>query len=265
MKKSLRILAIGDVIGQPGRTFLQKHLKQIKDKHSIDFVLVNGENSCNGRGITNKIVEFFKEHGVDVITSGNHIWANKEIYQYLDSNNDLLRPENYSSACPGSGHALFNVEGNTIAIVNLQGRVFMRDTIDCPFNIADSLLTYLKTKTKTIIIDFHAEATSEKLGLAYHLDGRVSAVLGTHTHVQTSDDRILPGGTAYISDLGMVGSLNSMIGMTKGPIIQHFLTQLPTRFQVDKEPPFVLSGVWLEVDVETGKAQKIEKIYITGE
>jgi 2',3'-cyclic-nucleotide 2'-phosphodiesterase len=260
--KTVRILLLGDVVGLAGRIIFAKYIFQLKEKYKIDGVIVNGENSAQGRGITAKIAKFFRATGVDVITSGNHIWHYRDIGDYLQTNTDVLRPENYPTDCPGSGVTTFVCNGVTVGVINLQGRVFMKDHLSCPFKVADSVLSYLQTKTQCIIVDFHAEATSEKMGLAYYLDGRVSALVGTHTHIQTADERILPKGTAYITDLGMAGSLNSMIGMKKEPIIQNFLTQMPVKFTVDLQPPFVLSGVWVEIDTTTGKATKIERVRI---
>ena len=264
MASTIRILTIGDVIGKTGRTIFQKHIHRLRKDLNIDVVIVNGENSTNGIGINNKSIEFFKENGVDVVTSGNHIWANRDIFGYFEREKGyVLRPANYPSACPGEGHTILEIEeGLSIGVMNLQGRVFIREHTDCPFRTADSILTFLKSRTNIVVIDFHAETTSEKYALAYYLDGQVSAVVGTHTHVPTADERILPGGTAFVCDLGMVGSLNSMIGMKKGPILRHFLTQMPMKFEIETDPPFVLSGAWFDVDVKTGKATKIERVYI---
>ncbi len=259
----LRILFIGDVVGATGRAMFQKHIGRIRKEYKIDAVVVNGENSSNqGRGITSRIVNFFRHNGVDVVTSGNHIWYNREIYSYLDEHKDLLRPANYPSGTPGVGVTTFQVGTTTVGIINLQGRVFMKDHIDCPFRAADSILTYVRNKTKVVFVDIHAEATSEKYALAYYLDGRVSGVVGTHTHIQTADEQILPGGTGYITDLGFSGSLHSLLGMKKEPIIQNFLTQMPVRFVVETTTPVIMSGVWMEVDVQTGKTIKIERIRI---
>lgn len=259
---TLRVLLIGDVVGVTGRTIFQKHIDKVRKAHNIDAVIVNGENSAHGRGITSRIAQFFKHNGADVITTGNHVWHKREIYSYLDQHTDILRPANFPSAAPGVGVTTFTCKDTVIGVINLQGRVFMRDLLDCPFRTADSLLTYLKSKTNIIFVDFHAEATSEKAALAYYLDGRVSGVVGTHTHVQTSDERILPGGTGFITDLGMCGSLNSMLGMKKGAIIQHFLTQLPVKFSVSKERPIIMCGVWMEVDTATGKTVAIERVKV---
>ncbi len=263
---SIRVLFLGDIVGVAGRMMFQKHIDQIRRKYKIDALIVNGENSsAHGRGITSRIVRFFKHNNVDVVTSGNHIWHEREIYSYLASNKDLLRPANFPSDTPGVGVTTFTRNGHVIGIINLQGRVFMRDHLDCPFRTADSILTFLKDKTKLIFVDFHAETTSEKHGLAYYLDGRISGLVGTHTHVPTADERILPNGTAYVTDLGMAGSIDSMLGMKKDPIIKHFLTQMPIRFVPETSAPIIMTGAWIEVDVRTGKAVDIQRIKIVDE
>lgn len=266
MKKTVRVLLLGDVVGATGRSMFKKHIASVKAQHAIDFVIVNGENSCNnGRGINPRIVNFFKEHGADVITSGNHIWDQYEIQAYLQTHSDLLRPANFPAACPGSGVTLANCHDVMIGVINVQGRVFMREHTDNPFKAVDTILANLASKTQIILIDFHAEATAEKLAMAFYVDGRVSAIVGTHTHIPTSDERILPGGTAYVTDLGMSGSFNSMIGMTKESVMPTFLTQMPSRFVVDTKPPVIMSGVWVEIDVENGKALHIERVRILDE
>jgi len=266
MKKTIRVLLLGDVVGNIGRCMFQKHIKAVKEEHQIDFVIVNGENSNNnGRGITSRIVKFFKHNGADVITSGNHIWNQYEIKSYLESNTDLLRPANFPAACPGSGVTVVDCNGIKVGVINLQGRVFMREHTDCPFKAVDAILEDLASKTNIILIDFHAEATAEKLAMAFYVEGRVSAIVGTHTHISTSDERVLPGGTAYVTDLGMAGSLNSMIGMTKESVLPNFLTQMPSRFIVDTKPPVVMSGVWVEIDTETGKALDIQRVRVIDE
>ncbi len=259
----LRILLLGDVVGSTGRAIFQKHIARIKAELGIDGVILNGENSgSQGRGITSGIVKFFRANGVDVVTTGNHIWQKKEIYSYFADNKDLLRPANFPSDNPGSGVTTFMCKGFEVAVINVQGRIFMREHLSCPFRAVESILTFLKHKTRIIFVDMHAEATSEKLGMAYFLDGKVSGVVGTHTHVQTADERILPGGTAYITDLGMAGSMNSMIGMQKEPIIRHFLTQMPERFVVDTSLPLYMTGAWIEVDTVTGKATAIARVKV---
>ena len=266
MKSSIRVLLLGDVVGATGRSMFKKHIKAVKAEHDIDFVIVNGENSCNnGRGINPRIVNFFKEHGADVITSGNHIWDQYEIQAYLKTHADLLRPANFPAACPGSGVTVVDCHGVMVGVINVQGRVFMREHTDDPFKAVDAILNSIASKTQVILIDFHAEATAEKLAMAFYVDGRVSAIVGTHTHIPTSDERILPGGTAYVTDLGMAGSFNSMIGMTKESVLPTFLMQMPSRFVVDTHPPVVMSGVWVEIDTQTGKALRIERVRVLDE
>ena len=257
---------LGDIIGATGRSMLQKHLASLKATYSIDLALVNGENSNNnGRGITVNIVKFLRQIGIDIITTGNHIWDQKDIFDYLKDHKDVLRPANYPCECPGIGVTTFNCQGFEIGVVNLQGRVFMKEDIDCPFKCMDSILTYLKHKTNIILVDFHAEATAEKLALGYYLDGKVSCVVGTHTHVATADERILPNGTAYVTDLGMGGSLNSLIGLQKEALIERFKNQMPCKFIVETRPPVIMTGIWVEIDTSTGKAIQIQRIKIIDE
>lgn len=260
----MRVIIIGDVVGEPGRALFKRHIAALRSQYRADAVIVNGENSAqSGRGIKPNIVAFFKDLGVDVITSGNHIWHHKEIYTYLEQHNDLLRPANFPHGAPGTGVTIIPVGGHKLGVINLQGRVFMREMVADPLREAETILTYVRSQTNNIVIDFHAEATSEKLALAYSVDGKVSAVVGTHTHVQTADERILPGGTAYITDLGMTGTLNSMLGMQKEGIIRQFKTQMPTKFMVDTEStPYVLSGVCVSIDTATGLAHSVERIRI---
>ncbi len=266
MKKTIRVLMLGDVIGNVGRAMLQKHLKPLKEKYAIDVTIVNGENSnTNGRGITARIAKSLKHNGIDIITTGNHIWDQKDIYEYLQDHTDIVRPANFPSECPGKGVTTFNCQGIEVAVVNLQGRVFMKEDLDCPFKTVDSILTYLKHRTNIILVDMHAETTAEKLALGYYLDGRVSCVVGTHTHVPTADERVLPKGTAYVTDLGMGGALHSLIGFKKESIIEKFKNQMPTRFMVETEPPIVMTGIWVEIDTQTGKATKIERVKVIDE
>ena len=266
MKKTVRVLLLGDVVGTIGRMMFQKHVAAVKEKHKIDFTIVNGENSnTNGRGITPRIVRFFKHNGADVITSGNHIWNQHEIKDYLADNEDLLRPANFPSSCPGVGVTTVDCGGVKIAVVNIQGRAFMREHVSCPFRSIDSILKDLESKAQVVILDFHAETTAEKLGMGLYVDGRVSIVVGTHTHVQTADERIFPGGTGYITDLGMAGSFNSMIGMKPESVLPAFLDQMPSRFIVDTRPPVSMTGLWAEIDVETGKALHVERIKVIDE
>ena len=259
---TIKLMIIGDVVGAPGIAIVQKYLPKLKAEHGIDGIIVNGENAADGKGITPRIMKCFRHIGVDLVTSGNHIWYRREIYPYLDAHDDLLRPANFPASSPGKGVGLLKVKGIPVGVINVQGRVFMREFVSCPIKTVETGLTYLRTKTKVIILDVHAETTSEKTAIALYFDGKVSAVVGTHTHVQTADERILPEGTAFITDLGMCGTLNSVIGVKKEAILYNMQNQMPTRFTVDSEPPYVLSGVIVAIDSQTGVAQSIERIRI---
>ena len=251
----MRILMIGDVIGKPGRDAVRALLPDLKQEKSIDFVICNGENTAGGYGITADTASELLESGVDVLTSGNHIWDKKEIIPLMDEGLPLIRPANYPDA-PGRGY----IHQGGVTVVNLMGRVFMAP-LDCPFRTADSLLEQLKEEgqSKVIIVDFHAEATSEKQAMGWYLDGRVSAVLGTHTHVGTVDAKILPQGTAYLTDVGMTGPSDSVIGSDKEAVLERFLTSLPNRLSV-AAGPCMLNAALVEVDEDTGKASLIERI-----
>jgi metallophosphoesterase (TIGR00282 family) len=250
----LRILAIGDIIGKPGRTAVKEILPGLRYKHNIDLVVGNGENAAGGLGLTPGTAEELFDSGIDVITSGNHIWAQKEIIPYLDNEPAILRPLNYPPTNPGRGYLL----KKNVLIVNLVGRVFIGH-FDCPFRAMDQLLAEFEHKSIPIIVDFHAEATSEKVAMGRYLDGRVSAVLGTHTHVGTIDARILPGGTAYVTDIGMVGPIDSVIGDDPNSVINRFLTQMPTRLSVGKGK-VNFDAILVEVDENTSKAVDIKRI-----
>jgi len=255
----LKLLFIGDVVGRPGRQALERKLDRLVDRHQVDMVVANGENAAAGFGLTLDIARELYDAGIDVITSGNHIWDKREIYSYLDAQPRLLRPANYPSAAPGRGSGLFTTSaGLKVGVINLEGRIFM-NPLECPFRTADRLVGELRKETKMILVDFHAEATSEKMALGHYLDGRVSAVIGTHTHVQTADEHILPGGTAYMTDAGMTGARDSVIGISKEIAIEKFLTQLPNRFDVAKKNP-VLNAVLVDIDPATGRAHAIERI-----
>lgn len=257
MPDRIKILFFGDVIGRPGRTALRRYLPVLRDKFLPDIIIANAENSAGGIGITEKIGDELLSY-VDVLTSGNHIWDKKEGIEYIDNEPRLLRPANYPDINPGRGSYIFESQaGDKIGIINLQGRVFM-EAIDCPFRIADIAIKSLKKATPVILVDFHAEATSEKQALGWYLDGKVSAVIGTHTHIPTADERILPGGTAYITDAGMIGGLNSVIGIRKSQAVQRFLTARPQRFEPSKEG-VILNAVYLEVNPENGKAISIQR------
>jgi metallophosphoesterase (TIGR00282 family) len=247
------ILAIGDVIGKPGRKALSQLLPGLRQQYGLDLIMVNGENAAGGIGVTVETAREMLNAGADVLTSGNHIWMHREIYPYLDSDMPILRPLNYPPGVPGRGYIVIG----QVAVVNLIGRVFIGD-FDNPFHAIDKLLAQLEPKI--IIVDFHAEATSEKVAMGRYLDGRVSAVLGTHTHVGTTDAQILPGGTAYVSDIGMTGPLDSVIGDDAEAAVERFLTNMPHRLSVGKGK-IALNGIMVEVDDDSGRALSIERIY----
>ncbi|MFO8059863.1 MAG: TIGR00282 family metallophosphoesterase [Bacillota bacterium] len=227
----MRILIIGDVVGRPGRRILRDELPAIREAHGIDVVIANGENAAGGAGITAKTAGEIFSAGVDVITSGNHIWDQREAIQYIEQQPRLLRPINYPGGTPGRGHYLIEREGSCpLAVVNVHGRVFIDTGFSCPFRAMEQMLARLGEAA--IVVDFHAEATSEKGAFARHFDGRVDAVIGTHTHVQTADAQLLPGGTAYVTDVGMTGSSEGILGVRSEPVIRRFLTQMPVRFEV---------------------------------
>lgn len=250
----MRILAIGDIIGKPGRKAVKEILPGLYSEYNIDLVVGNGENAAGGLGLTPSTAEELFDSGIDVITTGNHIWAYKEIIPYFDSEPPLLRPLNYPPTNPGRGYLL----KNNVLIVNLVGRVFIGN-FDCPFRAMDQLLAEFEHKSMPIIVDFHAEATSEKVAMGKYLDGRVSAVLGTHTHVGTIDAHILPGGTAYVTDIGMVGPIDSVIGDDPDSVLDRFLTQIPGRLSVGKGK-VSFDSILVEVDEKTGKAVDIKRI-----
>lgn len=259
----INCLFIGDIIGEPGRIAVRNNISELIDRYAADIVVANGENAAGGFGITPHTAEELLNSHIDIITSGNHIWDKKEIIDYIKDRNWLLRPVNYPPGVPGVGSTIFRTRADIeIGVVNLCGRVFM-DNLDCPFRVGREMVESIRERTKIIIVDMHAEATSEKAALAFYLDGRVSAVIGTHTHVQTSDERILPSGTAFITDAGMTGSVNSVIGIKKDMIIQRFLLQMPRKYEVEKKD-IELQGVVVSIDVDTGLAQRIERIKVKG-
>jgi 2',3'-cyclic-nucleotide 2'-phosphodiesterase len=255
----MNILAIGDIIGKPGRQVINKHLRSLRKQYKIDFVIANGENTAGGFGLTSSTARELLDDGVNMLTSGNHIFAQKEIIPFLDTDMPVIRPLNYPPGVPGKGYRI----AGKILVVNLIGRVFMSN-YDDPFRTMDKLLNELKDKPKIIFVDFHAEATSEKVALGRYLDGRVTAVLGTHTHVGTIDTEILKGGTAYVTDIGMTGPSDSIIGDEAESIIQRFLTQMPHRLTVGTGKP-VLNAIIVEADDNTGKARSIIRIQREGD
>jgi metallophosphoesterase (TIGR00282 family) len=255
----MRILFVGDVHGRPGRRILAARLPVLRRQHQADLVVANGENAAGGSGITAAVAAELFAVGVDVITGGNHTWQIRDAYELLDSDPRILRPANYPPGVPGRGSALVSTRaGVAVGVVNVMGRVFMGE-LDDPFRTARAECDRLRDRTPIIVVDFHAEATSEKQALAWYLDGSVSAVLGTHTHVQTADERILPGGTAYITDVGMTGPRDGIIGMDRARILERFLTQLPVRFEVAGGPA-QLNAVVVDVDEATGRAREIRRV-----
>lgn len=256
---SVNILFIGDIVGKPGRKVIREVLRPLKERFRIDLVVANGENASGGIGISIKGADELLSAGIDVLTSGNHIWKKKEIVDYIQQNPDLIRPANFPPGTPGKGFVVKETRsGRRIAVLNLLGRTFM-EAVDCPFRKAIEERDRLIQESSIILVDFHAEATSEKMALGWYLDGKVSAVLGTHTHIQTADERILPQGTAYITDVGMTGPIDSVIGVKKDLAIERFLTQMPYKFEVAKRD-LALEGVLLSIDPETGKALEISRI-----
>ncbi|MBI1910886.1 MAG: TIGR00282 family metallophosphoesterase [Deltaproteobacteria bacterium] len=259
MDELTKILFIGDIIGRPGRLAIRELLPKLVGLHSPDLVIANGENSAGGFGITEEIAQELRKLQVDVITTGNHIWDKKEIFEYIKKDRRILRPANYPPGAPGSGYGIFECpSGVKVGVLNLLGRVFM-DAVDCPFRAATEAVGRLRAETPIIFVDIHAETTSEKAAMGWHLDGLVSAVVGTHTHVQTSDERVLTNGTAFITDAGMTGPIDSVIGIRKEIIIERFLTQLPARFEVASKG-IELQGVVVTIGTNDGKARSIERI-----
>jgi 2',3'-cyclic-nucleotide 2'-phosphodiesterase len=254
----MNILMVGDIFGEPGRAALGKLLPKLKREYAVDLTVVNVENSAGGFGVTPTLGKWFLDQGVDVMTSGNHIWDKKEIVEYITKENLLLRPANYPVGTPGTGYITVKAGPHRVGVINLMGRVFM-PPIDCPFRKADEIIAELARETPIILVDMHAEATSESVAMGWYLDGRVSAVVGTHRHVQTADERVLPGGTAYITDLGLTGPTDGVIGVDRDQIIQRFLTQMPIRFETAKGPA-ALHGVVITVDPDTGRATDIRRL-----
>lgn len=258
----MKVLFIGDIVGKTGRNAVKALLPSVVNKYKVDLVIANGENSAGGFGITDKIADELFGYGIHVITTGNHVWDKKEFIPQISKIDRVLRPLNYPPGVPGYGSLLYSMNnGKKVAIMNLSGRVFMSN-IDCPFRTGKKEVEKLLEHTNIIIIDFHAEATSEKIAFSYYMDGRVSAIIGTHTHVQTADEKILPGGAAFITDVGMTGPAHSVIGIEIDQIIQRFLTNIPMRFETAKGEG-VFSAVVVEINEETGKATAIQRLQLT--
>lgn len=262
----MKLLFIGDIVGQPGRRAVRELLPKLREQHALDFVIANGENSAGGSGITPKTAEEIFAAGVDVITSGDHLWDQKDVMELLENEKRFLRPLNYPAGTPGRGGGVFTVQtakfgvlsSLTVGVLNLQGRTFMA-ALENPFVMGLEEVKKLLEQTKVVFVDFHAEATSEKIAFARMLDGQVSAVVGTHTHVQTADEQIFPGGTAYLTDAGFTGPHESVLGREIAPVVQRFLTNMPQRFEVAKER-VILHGAVVEIDETTGKAMGIQRV-----
>jgi metallophosphoesterase (TIGR00282 family) len=256
----VNILFVGDVVGEPGRRAVAAHVAALRDQGKIDFCVANAENAAGGFGLTREVADELFALGVDVLTGGNHIWDKKEVLDFIDREKRILRPANYPPGVPGARYGVFTTSsGNRVGVLSLMGRVFM-PTTDCPFRCADELVPTIRAETSTILVDIHAEATSEKVAMGWYLAGRVSAVVGTHSHVPTADERILPGGTAYLTDAGMTGPYDSVIGVEKEMAIKRFLTQTPHRFTTATGDPR-LSGAIITIDDATGRALAIERVH----
>ena len=256
----MKVLFIGDIVGSAGRRALKENLPALKQAHRPDFIVVNGENAAGGKGITGAIAHEFFEQGVHGITMGNHTWDNKDIFDFIDDEPRLIRPANYPAGTPGEGTVTLKADGKELMLINVMGRAFL-PPLDCPFRTLDKLLDKSKKRPKAVFVDVHAEATSEKIAIGWYLDGKVSAVVGTHTHVQTNDEQLLPNGTAYITDVGMTGSREGILGMEREAVIRKFLTQLPVRFVAD-EGKYQFHGVVVNIDDATGLATSIKTIRI---
>ena len=256
----MKIIMLGDVVGRPGRAVLSEHLHEIKTEYEADIVIVNGENASGGNGLNLKNAKQLMALPIDCITMGNHVWKQKDILDYLDDYPMIVRPINYPDALPGKGTYDFECRGVRITVLNASGQVFMEE-LDSPFGVIDSRLEAILDGCDMLIVDFHAETTSEKLAMGYWLDGKAAIVAGTHTHVQTADARLLPEGTAYITDLGMTGPAESVLGVQKEIIVRKMLTKLPARFEIEKAFPRQINGICVEVDDATHKPAAIERIY----
>jgi metallophosphoesterase (TIGR00282 family) len=257
--RAVRVLFIGDVVGSPGRRGLEKAMPGLRDRHAPDLVIVNGENSAGGLGITEGTADELFAAGANVITTGNHVYKHREVYEYLDRSDRVIRPANYPHGNPGKGHTVVEVAGRPVAVVNLSGAVGLK-VARSPFAEIDAVLQRLEGEADAVIVDFHAEVTSEKVAMGWHLDGRVAAVFGTHTHVPTADARVLPGGTAYISDAGMTGSRAGVIGVKRDQALEAFLTQMPVRFETAEEDVWVMGAI-VELG-PNGLAESIEQVLV---
>ena len=258
----IRLLFLGDIVGKPGRELVRRGLPSLIEHHNVDLVIANAENSAAGRGITREIGDQLLNWGVDVMTSGNHIWAQREAIDYIGAEARLLRPANFPAGVPGNGSYLARTaQGRPVGVINVMGRVFMQE-LDNPFQRVLEEIEAMRSRTRIIFVDFHAEATSEKIAMGWHLDGKVTAVIGTHTHVQTADEQILPGGTAYLTDVGMTGPHDGVIGVDKRPVIDKFLRGMPVRMETATGNPR-LNGILIAADEATGKATSIQRLSLS--
>src|SRR6184192_1869086 len=255
----LSVLFLGDVVGEPGRSAVIARLPELKSRHALDFVIVNGENAAGGRGITGKITIDLLRAGVSVITTGDHIWDQKEILSFIDTEPRLLRPVNYPAGAPGSGSILLETPKGKIGVINVQARTFIQPILENPFRAVEAAVTKMRSETANIIVDAHGETTSEKLALGRFLDGSISALVGTHTHVQTADEQIFPGGTAFLCDAGFTGPHDSVIGREIEPIIKRFMTNMPQKFEV-ATGRVLLQGAVVEIDEKSGRAMNIQRV-----
>jgi len=256
----MNILCIGDIVGKPGRLAVEGLLPDLKKEFHIGFVIINAENAAGGSGLTSRIAKNLFDVGCDVLTMGDHVWDQKELEEYLNESEYLIRPANFPPGAPGKGWCVKTMaSGVKIGVINMMGRVFMRYSVDCPFRSLETIVEKMKQETPNILVDMHAETTSEKIAMRHFMDGRISAMVGTHTHIQTADEKILPKGTAYITDLGMTGPYDSVIGQNKEKIVQRFLTSLPVRFNV-AEDGVELHGVVIDLDEHTGRPRSITRI-----
>ncbi len=259
----MRILMVGDIFGRVGRRAFVEYTPKLRQEKNIDLVVVNGENAAHGKGLTVATFNELLQGGADVITTGNHVWSNREIYELIDREPYLLRPANFPEGTPGKGFCVYQYRAKNIGVINLQGRSFMTP-LDCPFTAANDIVKKISGECDIILVDFHAEATAEKMALGYFLDGKVTAVVGTHTHVQTADERLLPKGTAYITDLGMVGAFDSVIGLDIDMVVEKFITCRSNKFLVPETGKFIYNAALIDIDGKNNRAKNIERVKIIG-
>ena len=259
----LAVLFLGDVVGEPGRNAVISRLPELKEQHGLDFIVVNGENAAGGRGITGKITIDLLRAGVSVVTTGDHIWDQKDILSFIETEPRLLRPLNYPPGAPGSGSIVLETAKGKVGVINVQGRTFMQPILENPFRAVNETVAKMREETRNIIVDVHGETTSEKIAMGRFLDGKVSAVIGTHTHVQTADEQILPGGTAFLCDAGMCGPVNSILGRAIEPIMNRFVSNMPAAFPV-AAGEVRLHGALIEIDEKSGRAMRIMRIDESG-